>query len=167
MPNPTDTTGGTADQPGDPDDHLVADLRRLASRRDGVPAEVLASAKGTFTWRTIDADLAQLTFDSAVETPELAGVRGAATARLLTFEASTLSVEIEVSASGSRRRIVGQLVPGHVAVVEVLHDGGSEEVETDDIGRFAVDGIFPGPVRIDVRAADQPGPSVSTAWVIV
>src|SRR6266508_4083187 len=114
MPDPTDTT--EPEGSGDADELLVADLRRTAGRRDGVPPEVLAAARATFTWLTIDSELAQLTFDSATESAELAGVRGPATARLLSFEATTLTVELEVSPSGPHRRIVGQLVPGQIAV---------------------------------------------------
>ena len=41
-----------------------------------VPADVVAAAKATFTWRTIDAELAALTFDSVADADALAGVRG-------------------------------------------------------------------------------------------
>ena len=39
---------------------------------DPVPEHVLAAARGAWTWRTIDQELADLVFDSATE---LSGVR--------------------------------------------------------------------------------------------
>jgi hypothetical protein len=157
--------------PTEPEDsadvELVEDLRRIGRDRDPVPPNVVAGAKALFTWRTIDAELAELTFDSVETGAELVGVRGADTIRLLTFEASTLTVELEVHPTGDRRRLVGQLVPAAPAIVEVRHGAGTAEVETDELGRFAVDGIAAGPIRLDVRAADQPGPAVSTSWVSV
>lgn len=148
------------------DVELVEDLRRIGQGRDPVPPNVVAGAKALFTWRTIDAELAELTFDS-VETGEVVGVRGADTIRLLTFESSSLTVELEVHPTGDRRRLVGQLVPASSAIVEVQHGGGTAEVGADALGRFALDGVAAGPVRLDVRAADQPGPAVSTSWVTI
>ena len=56
------------------------------SPRKAIPfPSVLAAARGSFTWRTIDAELAELAYDSALDTERLTAVRSADTARLLTF----------------------------------------------------------------------------------
>ena len=47
------------------DDALLAALRRIPRHADPVPGPVLEAARGSFTWRTIDAELAELAYDSA------------------------------------------------------------------------------------------------------
>jgi hypothetical protein len=60
----------------------------------------------------------------------------AATApRLLSFEGTGGSVEIEVSED----RIVGQLTPATAADVELRRPGGVRTTRSDDRGRFAFD----------------------------
>ena len=72
-----------------------------------MPEHVLAAARGAFTWRTIDQELADLVFDSATE---LMGVRDHGGTRQLTFQAPGLEIEVMV-ADPDTRRLVGQLVP--------------------------------------------------------
>ena len=152
---------------GDWEEELLADLIE-AGRLETVPVEAAAAAKSGFAWRTMEDELAELSYDSSVAEDALAGVRsGAATARLLTFESAGLTVEIEVmaSANGSRRRIVGQLVPTQAGRVEVRHGGGAVTAEADELGRFSVDDLEPGPVSL--RCAGASGPVVVTDWVLL
>jgi hypothetical protein len=60
----------------DPDDPLVAELRTLVARVDPVPPLVTQVAKAALGWRRLDADLAELLSDSALETEALALARG-------------------------------------------------------------------------------------------
>ena len=80
-------------------DPLMAEVRAVLENADPVPPAVLAAAKGTFTWRTIDSELAELVADSADSLAGAvgAGVRGETAPRLLTFEAAGLVVEVEVA----------------------------------------------------------------------
>ncbi|HWB71196.1 MAG TPA: hypothetical protein VG452_03185, partial [Egibacteraceae bacterium] len=116
------------------DERLLTELRALAGRVDPPPAELLAAARASYTWRTVDAELAELaelTYDSMLDDPALAGVRGAGQRRLLAFEASALAVEVEVAAVGERRRLVGQLTPPAWAELDIRHAEGSSSVRTD------------------------------------
>lgn len=135
----------------------------LAARMDPVPQAVLDAARGSFTWRTIDAELAEIAFDSVLD-EHLAGVRGPMTGpRLLTFEAVDVAIELEVTDVGGQRRLVGQVVPSDAAAVEVRHAEGATPVSTDDMGRFAVEEIPAGPVSVRVQ---RPGREpVDTDWV--
>ncbi len=140
------------------DEQLLAQLAAVLETVDPVPVSVLEAAKAVFTWRTIDAELASLAFDSA--TDELAGVRSADTARQLTFRTDTVEIELVV-VSG---RLVGQLVPPQQAAI-VLHHGGEERtLSTDDLGRFAFDDVAGGPIRLTCTLADG---VVQTEWTIV
>jgi hypothetical protein len=148
---------------------LLAALRAAATALDPVPDLVVEAAKAAWTWRTIDAELAELTYDSWSEDMELAGVRGAVaapTSRLLSFEARDVAVELEVVVEGDRRRLVGQIVPPVPGVVEVHHRRGVELVEADTVGRFAVASVAPGLFRLTVRPAGDPR-QVATAWIQV
>lgn len=146
------------------DPETMLDLVRDAVQaHDPVPAEVLTAARGSFTWLTIDAELAHLVEDSALE--PLAGVRGAGP-RLLTFEAEESTVVVEVTATGDNRRMLGQLVSPRCADIEIRHPHGSLTVQADDLGRFAVDVIPAGPVSLACRFPGG-GRQVVTSWVTV
>jgi hypothetical protein len=150
-----------------PDDDLfLEELRALAAEGDPVPERVLAAARGSFTWRTIDAELAELAYDSALDAERLLTVRSEDTIRLLTFETSELTIELEVTAVEDRRRIQGQLVPASAGVVELRHAGGLLELEVDSVGRFSADDVEPGPVSLRWRG-DEPGAAVTTEWVTI
>lgn len=69
------------------DDRLVAELAAALAPPD-VPAGVVEAAKAVYTWRTLDAQLAALAYDSAKSGESLIGVRGgSAQPRSLAFEA--------------------------------------------------------------------------------
>ena len=150
----------------DDESELLSRLRRMARRADPVPPDVVAAARASFTFRTIDAELAELVHDSTMEPVALAGVRGGG-ARQLTFESPGMTVEVEVhSAEG---RLVGQLVPPQPARIEVRHGGGSVTVQADDLGRFHAD-VTPGsPMSLVCRAdsATAGQAPTETVWVVV
>jgi len=79
--------------------------------------------------------------------------------RLLTFEAPGLTVELQVTALGTRRHMIGQLVPNRQARVMVRHQDGIATVDADGFGRSGSRTSRPGPVRCDVTwAASKPAP---------
>ncbi len=78
-------------------------------------------AQASLVLHTIDADLAAITYDSDLDPDRLAVVRGGQSARLLTFETPDIAVEIESEVVGTRRRLVGQLIPAQTAELEVRH----------------------------------------------
>ena len=57
----------------DRSEEVLRELRSLVDEVDPVPAEVTAFAKAALGWRRIDADLAELLSDSALE-PETAAL---------------------------------------------------------------------------------------------
>ena len=164
MGDDVDASGVTGPDDDAADDALMAELRVLAARHDPVPAEAIAAARSAFAWRTMDAELAELTGDSSVE-PELAGVRGPGTPTLLTFEATELTVEVEVvvQPDGSRR-LLGQLVPAGPGTLEIRHRGGTVTATADEVGRFAADAVAAGPVSLRCRVSES---VVETDWYLV
>src|SRR5579859_882325 len=103
------------------DERLLEELRQLGRMLDPVPAEVVFAARGSLAWRPLDAELAELSFDSLVDGDlELAGVRsGDDSVRLVSFDGPDLTVEVEVAGLGAHRRLVGQLVPPQAATIQL------------------------------------------------
>lgn len=145
-------------------EELMGRLRTLGRRMDPTPPAVTAAASAAFQWRTLDAELAELTYDSWMDDRELAGVRSSGGQRQLTFEAPGVTVEVEVS-GGASPRLVGQVVPAHPGTVELRHRTGITTLAVDDLGRFAAPHLPAGPVSLRCTAvADSP---VETEWVAV
>jgi hypothetical protein len=147
-----------------PDERLLDELRELLGRDAAPPSSVVEAAKESYTWRTVDAELAELTHDSLVDRPAVR-TRGAPDRRALTFEAPDLVIEVEVSVSGQERRLLGQLVPAQPARIEVRQAGATRSVEADAAGRFTVSGLESRPVSLRCRLAGQD--LVSTEWVLI
>jgi len=152
----------------DRDKRLLDELRALGRAVDPVPAEVESFAKAALGWRRIDAELAELLSDSALDGETLAGVRGGrAGTRSLTFDASGLEIDVDVR-PGEPVVLLGQLAPAVSATVEVQRDDGTiaATAETDDLGRFRLELAEGGRVRFVVRRP-APDPLVETSWLTV
>jgi len=158
------STGGEEDQTWD--ERLVAELQAFARRADPVPDDVVFAARGSFAWRRVDAELAELTFDSLLDDAGLAVVRSGDAVRLVTFDAGDLSVEVEITARGHRRRLLGQLVPPQEARVEVRAASGGAEVAADRLGRFTVDDLAAGPASLRCRLTAS-GRVIESGWVSI
>ena len=151
---------------GQEDADLLAELGRMISHVDPVPPELLATAEASLILHTIDADLAALTYDSAVDSG-MALVRGPSATRMLTFEAQEVTVELEAVTVATRRRLVGQLVPAQPGQIEVRHRGGIVPATADDLGRFVTSDIEPGPVSLRIRVQAETDPVVvDTEWFL-
>lgn len=126
------------------DDRLLELLSSALGSERPVPPELTGDARAVFAWRTVDAELLELGFDSAVD--ELAGVRAAdLSVRLLRFSAAGLDVELEAHPTGLHGHVTGAAVTE--AVLE--RPGAPEErSRVDEYGRFSFSGDLEGPVRI-------------------
>ncbi len=150
------------DKPSMDDEQLLAELREALAGFDAVPESVSEAARAAYAWRTIDAELAALSYDSFLDDKELAGVRsGGESARMLTFESVDLTVEIAVE----RGRIIGQLVPPQTGSVEVRHASGSITVQADEIGRFSCDDVPRGPFSL--RCETATATPIVTDWIVL
>ena len=149
----------------DKDAITEAELRALFARTDPVPPLLDEAARAAFTWRTVDAELADLLRDSAdEEAGEL--VRGGSGPRQLSFESPRLGIELEVVATGPReRRLEGQLLPPATALVTVERPGEDGlSVQADELGRFALDGLRAGVVRLHVALR---GAQIAIPWTSI
>jgi hypothetical protein len=145
---------------------LEGELRLAAARFDPVPGDLLRAADEAFTWRTIDAELAELVYDSLTDHDEASLVRGPSQRRLLSFQAGGLTIDLEVTSTNSSRGLVGQLAPPRRANIEIRVGTTAFPVHTDELGRFRAGPVPAGPMslRCSVVSA-EPGATVVTDWV--
>lgn len=146
---------------GQDDEFLLAALRDAMRECQEVPPEFVAAGKGAFAWRDIDAELAQLTYDSCRDRDLAATVRSeTASIRALVFSSAHLSIELEVTG----HCLLGQIVPPREGTVETqTQAGGSAVTPIDGTGCFFVEPLPDGAFRLRCRATD--GTEVVTGWV--
>ena len=128
-----ETTMMSNDRPGD--EGLLRALGEALRTPGPTPPEVLDAARAVYTWRTVDAELAELVHDSRAETPALAGLRaGAAELRTLSFAAPGLTMELGVSPTA----LLGLLVPAGPARVTLRLGEATSIVPVDEDGCFRI-----------------------------
>ena len=141
------------------DEQLLAALGEAMRARQAVPESFVDMGKSAYAWHNIDAELAQLTYDSSRE--PAAGLRSeTASIRALTFTSAHLSLELEVT-DGS---LLGQVIPPQAGTLETQTRAGVTVMTViDEIGCFAVAPIPAGPFRLHCRTDD--GADVLTGWI--
>jgi hypothetical protein len=146
------------------DDALIEQLRTAMSA-EMPPARVTEAAKAALTWLRVDAELAELLSDSALES-EPALARGAAVVRSVSFSAGETIVELEVHPDGERRTLLGQLSPAAQRPISIQHADGSESASamSDELGRFRITLETGGTVRLRI-SDDQADTAIETAWI--
>ena len=153
------------------DEQLMAELRTFFAEVDPVPEQVTEFAKAALGWRQLEAELAELLSDSAMEEESLALARGAGTrVRSLTFTATELTIDVEVYEDSGDRTLLGQLSPPPAAAtieVETV-DELLLSAQTDDLGRFRARFPARGPIRLRVVDPERRSrAAVVTSWVTV
>jgi len=142
------------------DDELLAGLRDAMRAREAVPASFVETAKNAYAWHDIDAELAQLTYDSQSDQRMAAVTRSEpASIRALTFTSDHVSLELEVTEDG----LLGQIIPPRAGTLEVHTKAGVMTTTVDEIGFFAVDPKPDNSFRLRCRTAD--GADVLTGWI--
>ena len=146
------------------DEELLTALREAMRAREAVPAEFIEMGRNAYAWHNIDAELAQLTYDSDRDADLVASLRSeTASIRALTFTSAHLSIEVEVTDES----LVGQvvpIVPEREGTIEVqAKAGATTTTSVDEIGCFAVSPKPASPFRLRYRAAD--GTDVVTGWI--
>jgi hypothetical protein len=109
--------------------------------------------------------------ETATGTPAEAGasaVHASPEGRQLSFPASGLTIELEITGSGDSRRLMGQLIPRQPAVVDIRHADGVITVEADERGRFSAEAVPLGQISLRSRLGPVTDQSpVVTGWITV
>ena len=107
------------------DEKLLAALGEAIKARQAVPESFVETGKNAYAWHDIDADLAQLTYDSLVDRERVAIVRSeAASIRALTFTSARLSIELEVATNS----LLGQIIPPRAWHARGPYHGGRDQL---------------------------------------
>jgi hypothetical protein len=140
-------------------DGWLSVVREALQEWSHVPPEVLQAGYAAFTWRTIDAELAELTYDSIAQDSQMVTSRSQhAALRALSLSSSSLTIELEIEPT----LLMGQLVPpGPADMVLTLHDGTKTFVQVDDLGCFTIEPVPEAAFRLQV-VGEQ---SVVTDWI--
>ena len=142
------------------DDKLLAALREAMRAREAVPAWFVETGKNAYAWHNIDAELAQLTYDSRSDERMAAVTRSeTASIRALTFTSAHLSMELEVTEDS----LLGQIIPPRAGTLEIHTKADMLTTTVDEIGCFAVDPKPDGSFRLRCRTPD--GADVLTGWI--
>jgi len=149
------------------DEELLAALGEAIRAREEVPEWFVETGKNAYAWHNIDAELAQLTYDSDSDRDQgrdrdlVAAVRSeTASIRALTFTSPHLSLELEVTEDA----LLGQIIPPRPGTVEVQTAAGAiATTPVDEIGCFAVEPIPASPFRLRCRTGHDT--DVLTGWI--
>jgi hypothetical protein len=142
----------------DDDDELLEVLREALTTAREMPAGFVEAGKAAYAWRTIDAELAALTYDSAWETEELSLTRSeSAQLRTLTFASDGLTIELELTP----HEVLGQISPPQAGTVRLTPDNTTLPI--DDLGFFIVRPVPHHPFRVSCETTT--GTTVLTGWI--
>ena len=143
------------------DEELLAALRQALNARRAVPPEFVEAGKNAFAWHNIDAELAQLTYDSSRDSDHAPSLRAeTASVRALTFTSAHLTIELEVTQDS----LLGQIIPAQPGTIKIRpRDGAETTVSADDIGCFSIRPIPAGPFRLLCRTAADV--DALTGWI--
>ncbi|OHV39330.1 MULTISPECIES: hypothetical protein [Pseudofrankia] len=168
------------------DAELLAALRRVATEVDPVSDRARQAARLAITFLDPDGELARLVAASGDELAD-AGLTGGTSASgrvdprgrlalrageptegaplVLSFAASDVYIDLEITGRGQQVDIVGQVVGTAESTCVIEDAGGARDVAVDTLGRFFVEGLRRGPIRLRCRSTN--GATVTTAWTTV
>ncbi|HWL43639.1 MAG TPA: hypothetical protein VNQ73_11895 [Ilumatobacter sp.] len=109
------------------------------------PAAVLSGALWVHDWLNMEAELAELTFDST-EDRELAGVRSMGALRELTFVSGDYTIEIEIEPGARTVEVSGTIAPLVAGRLQLVVGGEIYAGPIDDRGAFVVTAVPHGTV---------------------
>ena len=154
-------------------EHVAEALRSLFARIDPVPASVTESGKASYAWRRIDAELAELLADSAIDAESLALARGGgAPVRSVSFGIGRLTIDLEIQVDQPKRTIRGQLSPPSSAHIEIHRADHRPPItsDADSLGRFSARLPEGGPIRLriaSIQSSGRPSAPIETSWFAI
>ena len=153
----------------DRDEALVDELRDLFAQTDPVPPIVTEAAKASLSWRRLDAELAELLNDSALEEGSLAGARGEAPIRSVSFSARAKTIDLEIHLEGEQRVLLGQIAPPVRSQIEIQTPDSDRATtaQSDELGRFRARLPAGGLIRLIIEDGAEAGPKIATSWITI
>lgn len=143
------------------DERLLAALKEALEARPAVPPDFVEFGKNAYVWHNIDAELAQVTYDSSHEQHSAPSMRSeTASIRALTFTSPHLTIELEVNEDS----MLGQVIPIQEVTIEIqTRTGATGTIPVDEVGYFPIRPIPDSPFRLHCRTTDSS--DVMTVWI--
>jgi hypothetical protein len=143
------------------EDQLLTALDEAMRARQAVPAQFIETGKNAYAWHNIEAELAQLTYDSSRDESWSTTVRSeTASIRALTFTSAHFSMDLEVTEDS----LLGQIMPPREGTIETrTRAGATMATPVDEIGGFSIEPMPASPFRLHYRTAE--GTDVATGWI--
>jgi hypothetical protein len=134
------------------DTDLLDVVRQVLDEADPVPAGLVDRVRFAIELDDIDVELSRL-----VVMPVLAAARSDEFARLVTFQSDSLTIMVTLEqGTDGTTRIDGWLTPAACRRVEVRCTTGPMSTESDDTGRFSLNAVPAGNVRLVVHDTASP-----------
>ncbi|MDT3439388.1 MULTISPECIES: hypothetical protein [unclassified Pseudofrankia] len=183
--------------PWDDDVRLLLDLGGALDAASAVPTRIADIGRAAFVWRTVDAELAELTFDSATDAAgrpggadpggeaEAGGEAGSAggerdtlpdgalagtrasVARLRAMTFTASDLTIELEVADDG--LVGQVVPAQPGLIELRSRDGAaaQAAEADAVGWFVLRPRPTGTFQLHVRLSGTDRREIVTEWFVL
>jgi hypothetical protein len=144
--------GAPADGPLDDFDlAILNDVRDAFEQSDPMPADLPERIKFALVLRNLEAEVAILAADDALQP---AGARGVEQSRTVTFDSASLTIMIRIESHGDGAvRVDGWLAPPERRVIELRTEADTLSAVSDEQGRFAFASVPHGTVQLIVREA--------------
>ena len=150
-----------ADEQMPASDRILMKALAEALGGDQPPADLAARCEGLLGWLDVDAELAELLDQSALDST---GTRGPGSTPTLEFTVADGSCVIEISATDGVLR--GQLLGGQAQQVVVRTSAGtSQSALIDELGAFEVSNPPSGTIRLEFELFD--GRRIHSDWFVV
>ena len=134
------------------DAELLDAVRQVLDAADPVPTGLVDRVRFAIELDDIDVELSRL-----VEMPVLAAARSEEFARLVTFQSDSLTIMVTLEqGTDGTTRIDGWLTPAACRRIELRCPTGPMSTESDDTGRFSLDAVPAGNVRLVVHDEASP-----------
>lgn len=139
-----------------PDVPLLARISEAFDAIEPIPERLTAAARAAYSWRQVDAELAELLFDSA--TDDLVGIRGTTSdRRSFRFGHGDAVIRVHLT----QATMIVMVEPPLSVNCRVATEEGAIEQRTDEYGELVV--TAPElPARIEL---DLPSGTIVTPWI--
>lgn len=141
-----------------PDEQKQREQNMLNMLRQGIellhpePDNLVTLASSLYLLRTLDGDLAQMTYDSLRD--ETVSVRSVGVLpRVMSFESESITFEFEINERD--RSITGQVIPDIEGQIILVHTAGEKILPLDAVGSFHFGDIPKGPIRLRLVNNDE------------
>jgi hypothetical protein len=156
-PEDAEESIGPEDTLSEQDEAFLDALRTMWEEADPLPPGLVERVRFAVDLEaldaldTLDAELARL-----VEVSRLVAARSDEFTRLVTFQSDSLTIMITLDPRvDGTTRVDGWLSPGARHRIELRCPAGALRAESDDAGRFALDGVPAGTAQLVVHDVDH------------